>query len=174
MCTIPSLIIPNNFPPSAKIWIFQSISPFQEDLKHNIFQKIQEFLAHWTTHGNFVNGWGNLFLDRFILILADESSITVSGCSRDSLMHFIQELEIRFQFSLLDHQILSFWIENKVLSLHKTNLKDSFDNGIINEETFYFNTVAQSKKEWEENGLLQIKDSWMISKIKGGIFSLPK
>ncbi|MDB5281320.1 MAG: hypothetical protein JWO06_395, partial [Bacteroidota bacterium] len=85
-------IIQNSLPPSSKVWIYQSSRPFSQGETETIRERIKQFVAEWNSHKVGVIGDGELLYDRFIVLMADEQQVGVSGCSIDSSVHFIKTL----------------------------------------------------------------------------------
>ena len=97
--------------------------------------------------------------------MADESATGVSGCSTDSSVRLIKEVETRFNVNLFDRQMLAFIIKDKVQLLPLSQLKYAADNHFINANTIYFNNLVQTKREFESIWMIPIKDSWLAKKV---------
>jgi hypothetical protein len=89
----------------------------------------------------------------------------VSGCSTDSSVRLIKEIEGRFNTQLFDRQQLAFIIKEKVQLLPISQLAFGSDNGFIEPDTLYFNNTVLTKKELEHNWIIPVKSSWLASRI---------
>jgi hypothetical protein len=89
----------------------------------------------------------------------------VSGCSTDSSVRLIKDVEQRFGVHMFDRTTLAFVIKDKVQLLPLSQLQHAFDNGFISADTLYFNNLVQTKVELETNWIVPIKDSWLTRKI---------
>jgi hypothetical protein len=98
--------------------------------------------------------------------MADETGVTVGGCSTDSSVRMIKELERLFGVDFFDRQSLAFMVKDKVQLLPYTQLQYAADHQYIQSDTLYFNNLIATKKELEEGWLVPVKDSWLAGKIK--------
>ena len=163
MIKLPEYIhlLPEDFHPSSRVWIYQSnrLLMMSEALK--LEEMLEEFVAQWNSHGQKVKGFGTLFFGQFIILMADETMAGVSGCSTDSSVRFIKEVEKDFHIQLLDRQLLAFWHKDKVQTLPLSQVTYALENGIINGETLYFNNNANTMANFEEEWLLPVRESWL-------------
>jgi hypothetical protein len=51
---------------------------------------------------------GYLFFGQFIILMADEKATGVSGCSTDSSVRLIKDIEQRFGVNMFDRTTLAF------------------------------------------------------------------
>ncbi|WP_204351865.1 hypothetical protein, partial [Klebsiella variicola] len=68
-----------------------------------------QFVSNWISHGTPVKGYANLLFGQFIILMADETATGVSGCSTDSSVHLMKEIELRFKADLFNRQNLAFY-----------------------------------------------------------------
>jgi hypothetical protein len=159
-------LLPEEFDESSRVWIYQASRLFGITEAFQIEDMMNEFLSSWNSHGAPVKGWANLFFGQFIVLMADEKASMVSGCSTDSSVHLIKEIETRFDVQLFDRQLLAFFIKEKVQLLPLSQLSFAIANGFIQSETLYFNNTVGIKKELETNWIVPVKESWLASRIK--------
>lgn len=114
--------IPADFLPSSRVWIYQCSRLFFLSEALQIEEILEQFVSSWKSHGATVKGYGNLFFGQFIVLMADESAAGVSGCSTDSSVHVIKEIEKLFKVDLFDRQSLAFIIKDKVQLLPLSQL----------------------------------------------------
>ncbi len=93
--------------------------------------------------------------------MADETTAGVSGCSTDSSVHLIKEIEQKFNVQLFERQTLAFVMKEKIELLPLSQLNYAIENNFINADTLYFNNIVQTKKELLENWILPVKESWL-------------
>jgi len=126
---------------------------------------LNDFTGKWLSHGTPVKGGGYLFFGQFIILMADEKATGVSGCSTDSSVRLIKDVEQRFGVNMFDRTTLAFVVKDKVQLLPLSQLQYAFDNRFIDSHTLYFNNLVQTRAELEDNWLVPIKDSWLSKKI---------
>lgn len=96
----------------SKVWVYPSEKELSVEEVYKIQIEIDEFCARWTSHGSQVKASGFVVYNRILLLIADETLAEVSGCSTDSSVRFIQELEQEFQTKLMDRNSI-FIMENQ-------------------------------------------------------------
>jgi hypothetical protein len=158
-------LLPEEFDASSRVWIYQSSRLFTVSEALQIEDLLYAFLGSWNSHGVPVKGYANLFFGQFIILIADEKASLVSGCSTDSSVHLIKDLESHFNVQLFDRQLLAFFINDKVQLLPLSQLESGVRNGFIKPETLYFNNALLTKLELENNWIIPLKDSWLIKRI---------
>ena len=158
-------LIPAGFADDSRIWIYQSNRMFAMDEVLNIEDMLNEFVKSWNSHGIPVKGFATVFFGRFIVLMADETASGVSGCSTDSSVRLIKEIEKKFFVNLFDRQLLAFVIDDKIELLPLSQLKYAIENDFINLETLYFNNTVLNKTELENSWIIPVKESWLNTKI---------
>ena len=159
-------LLPEDFSPSSRVWIYQSSRLFSLSEAFEIEDAINAFCEEWRSHGADVKAYGNLFFGQFVVLIADESQSTVSGCSTDSSVRFIKNLGEQFKADFFDRTTLAFIIKDKVQLLPLSQLNYAVENGFINGDTLYFNNLAATKAQLESDWLIPVKQSWLAKKLK--------
>ncbi|MVT09208.1 hypothetical protein [Chitinophaga tropicalis] len=158
-------ILPANFHPASRVWIYQSNRPFSEQEKLEINEQLHQFTSQWQAHGAPVKGWGQLLFNQVIVLMADESDTAVSGCSTDSSVRVIKSIERQYEVNLFDRLLLGFIVKDKLQPLPLAQLTYAFEKGFIDENTIYLNNTVLTKQELEKNWLIPVKDSWLAKKL---------
>ena len=161
--------LPADFHPSSRVWIYQSSRLFLMSEALAIEPMLEAFLASWNTHGTPVKGFANLLFGQFIVIMADETHAGVSGCSTDSSVRLVKQIEENFKVDMFNRQNLAFIVKDKVQLLPLAQLQYGFDNGFLNQDTLYFNNLVANKAEMLEKWIIPIKDSWLTARIKQSV-----
>ena len=157
--------IPEDFSGDSRVWIYQSSRLFFLSEALQIEELLENFVAQWKSHGTPVKGYANLFFGQFIILMADESAAGVSGCSTDSSVHIIKEIEKLFKVDLFNRQTLAFIIKDKVQLLPLSQLKYAVENNFIDETTTYINNTITTKNELLQSWLIPVKNSWLAKRI---------
>lgn len=154
-------LLPESFSDDSRVWIYQSSRLFTLSEALQIEEMLEHFVKGWNSHGTPVKGFATLFFGQFIILMADETATGVSGCSTDSSVRLIKEIENMFHVSLFDRQTLAFVKNEKVQLIPMNQLNYAVENGFIDGNTLYFNNTILDKKGLEENWLIKAKDSWL-------------
>ena len=161
---IPIHLIPPQFSPSSRIWIYQSSRPFTSAESEQIQKSIDEFISGWTAHGSAVKGAGLIAFDQFIILVADESHTQVSGCSTDSSVHFIKQLQQVWNTDFFNRRSLAFWVQDKVSLVDMSDLPKEMENQTIQAETLYFNNLVATLQDWIHHWMQPAGESWIAQK----------
>jgi len=158
-------LLPGDFAHDSRVWVYQSNRMFSIAEALQIEDLLTDFAKDWKSHGTPVKGYGNLFFGQFIVLMADESATGVSGCSTDSSVRLIKQIEQLHNVNMFDRLLLSFVVKDKVQMLPLSQLNYAVENNFINEETIYFNNIVQTKQELENNWMIPVKKSWLAKKL---------
>ena len=157
--------LPEDFSANSRVWIYQSNRIFFMQEALDMEPMLQDFVAQWKSHGTPVKGFANLFFGRFIVLMADENATGVSGCSTDSSVRLVKEIEKKYNVNLFDRQMLTFYIKEKVELLPLLQLKYAIENKFITEDTLYFDNTVLTKEALENNWIAPVKNTWLANKI---------
>lgn len=157
--------LPANFHDSSRVWIYQSSRVFGMGEVFELEKILSSFTESWNSHGAKVKGYANLFFGQFIVLMADETAAGVSGCSTDSSVRVIKQIEEQFKVSLFDRQQLAFVIKEKVQLLPLSQFGYALENGFITPHTLYFNNLVATKSALENEWIIPVKDSWLKNRI---------
>ncbi len=158
-------LLPTDFHPESRVWIYQASRLFSLGEALEIEEMLQQFTDNWQSHGAKVKGYTNLLFGQFIVIMADETAAGVSGCSTDSSVRLIKSIEEKFAVLMFDRQNLAFVVKDKVQLLPLSQLKYAVENNFINAETIYFNNLVQTKKELINSWMIPVKESWLSKRL---------
>jgi len=159
-------LLPADFNNESKVWIYQSSRLFGIAEAFEIENLLEQFVQNWKSHGTPVKGYANLFYGQFIVIMADETATGVSGCSTDSSVHIIKQIESIFKTDLFNRQLLAFYIQEKVQLLPLTQLQHAVHNGFITGETLYFNNLVATKEQFMQKWLVPVKNTWLRKRLE--------
>ena len=157
--------LPEDFNDNSRVWIYQSSRLFFISEALEMEDMLNEFAASWKSHGAAVKGFANLFFGHFIILIADETSTGVSGCSTDSSVHLIKNIEEKFKVQLFDRQNLAFVVKDKIQLLPLNQFEYAVENNFINADTLYFNNTVLTKKDLIEKWIIPVKDSWLAKRV---------
>ncbi len=158
-------LLDGSFHPESRVWVYQSNRLFSLSEAFDIEDLLKEFTAQWKSHGTPVKGAGYLFFGQFIILMADEKATGVSGCSTDSSVRLIKDIEQRFAVNMFDRTTLTFVVKDKIELLPLSQLQYAVDNAFITADTLYFNNLVQTKEELETQWIIPVKDSWLSNRV---------
>jgi len=158
-------LLDDDFDPASKVWVYQSSRLFTIREALQIEEMINQFAQSWLSHGVPVKGAAYLFFGQFVVLMADETATGVSGCSTDSSVRLIKDIEKTFGVNMFDRLALAFIVKDEVQILPMPQLKYAVEQGFITADTLFFNNVVLTKEDLENNWIIPAKDSWLAKKI---------
>lgn len=151
-----------NMSESSRVWIYQADKELSPHQCMEIKTLLRDFVTNWSAHNKQLMAYGDVFHNRFIVLMADETHAGASGCSIDKATHFIENLGSHYEIDFFDRKLLSYYNNLKqieIISLEQ--LSQFLSEGRIHLETLFFNTLVKTKKEWEENWIIPLNQSWI-------------
>ncbi len=158
-------LIPDDFNDNSRVWIYQCNRLFTLDEALQIEELLEDFTKTWLSHGAKVKGYANLFFGQFIILMADESATGVSGCSTDSSVRLIKNIEQDYNVNLFDRQTLAFVVKERIHLLKMEQLDNAIADEFINADTLYFNNTIQTKNELLTRWIIAVKESWLAKRF---------
>ncbi|HEY8387521.1 MAG TPA: hypothetical protein VIK74_02900 [Parasegetibacter sp.] len=153
--------LPSDFAPSSRVWIYQSSRLFSISEALQIEEILENFVADWKAHGAGVKGYANLLFGQFLVLIADETTTHVSGCSTDSSVRMVKKIEELFNVNMFDRQSLAFFVKEKVEIIPMQQVKYALQNGFITPDTLYFNNLVSTKEQLENEWIIPVSRSWI-------------
>ena len=157
--------LPHDFSSNSRVWIYQSNRIFTLHEAFQIEDILKTFVTTWQSHGTPVTGYANLFFGQFIVLIADERATGVSGCSTDSSVRMIKDIEQLYNVHLFDRQLLAFVAKERVQLIPMAQLNYAIQNNFISGDSLYFNNTVQDLSELKARWLIPVKDSWLARRV---------
>jgi hypothetical protein len=90
----------------SRVWVYQSDRSFSDSEVETINVMCSDFIKGWAAHGSPLKASFEV-IDKFFLVLAvDQNVALASGCSIDSSVKFIKELEIKVKINFFNRMNL--------------------------------------------------------------------
>ena len=162
-------LIPENFSKNTRVWIYQSSRLFTLSEALQLEEELKQFGENWLSHGASVNASCFLFFGYFIILMADEAEITVSGCSTDSSVRFVKNIEQSYNVSLFDRTNLAFIVKDKIELLPISQVNYAIQNGYISDSTLFFDNAIQDISAFKNKWIVPLADSWLGKRLNNKI-----
>ena len=156
----------SHLPAGSRVWIYQADRAFTPAEAETIKPAINTFVSQWLAHKAKVIGDGALFYDRFVVLVADEEKLQVSGCSIDSSVRFIKELGTRYQVNFFDRFYTCYWDNEKVEGANFETFKTKVSQGLISADTIVFNNLVNTISGLQNDWQLPLAKSWQNKFLK--------
>lgn len=151
--------------PASRVWIYQSTRPFLPEEQQRISMETAAFARSWTAHNQQLKAWGGVVEDRFVVLMVDESMTNASGCSIDTSVHFIQELEKKFGLELFNRLLLTYKGDDGLHTIALDDLAKLYQTGGIDEDTLVVNTLVTDKADFDASFFQPLKENWAFGRV---------
>jgi hypothetical protein len=149
-----------NLPNNSRVWIYQSDREFTHKEIEFIASKAEVFINTWTRHGDDLKGSFTIKYNRFLVLAVDETFNNVSGCSIDSSVRFIKQLENELQLDLMNKMNITFKDDANINLVKLADFQKFAKEKKITSETIVFNNMVTTKQDFESNWEIPAKESW--------------
>ncbi len=150
----------NELPDSSRIWIYQSNRSFTDLELQEITSNLEAFITQWTAHGADLKASFEIKYKRFITLALDQQLNAATGCSIDSSVKFIQELEKKYNVDLLDKMNVSYKQGEFVAYKTLTDFIKMAKEKAVSKNTIVFNNLVTNKGEYLSDWEVPASDSW--------------
>ncbi|GEO23146.1 hypothetical protein [Cyclobacterium qasimii] len=151
----------DKMPKDSKIWIYQSDRPFDEQEKTWIISKLVAFCNQWNTHGAEMPSSFDLKYDQFIILSVDQSQMGASGCSIDSSVRVIREIEVKLNINLLDSGKVAYLEGENVKVAFLPEIKNHVVEGSLKSNSKMFNPSVNKIADLNDKWLIEAEKSWL-------------
>lgn len=148
-------------PATARIWIYQADRKINPEEENIISKKLLDFCQRWNSHGSLMPTSYDIKYNKFIILSVDESQMGASGCSIDSSVKTLKEIEAETGINLLNQGKISFLKEDEITTTTLPEVKKYIASGVLEQETVIFNPLVDKKQDLEEKWLIPAKESWL-------------
>lgn len=149
-----------SLPETSRIWIYQANRSFSKEELCEVKSALDAFIKDWTAHGQNLNAGYEIRYNRFIVLGLDQTLSSASGCSIDASVHFIQELEKKYNVELLDKMNVSYKQGDYVAYKSLVDFKKMAKSKAVSGNTVVFNNLVATKGEYLEHWEVPASESW--------------
>ena len=151
----------SNIPDNSRVWVYTSNREFTADEVTQIEDQGNTFVNDWKVHGTPLEAGFKVVYNRFLVVAVNENVAGASGCSIDSSVGFMKNLEKQFGVSLLDKLNLAFHGEkNTIEVLPMFDFQEKIQNGGIHSQTIVFNNLVETLAEFRNSWEVALENSW--------------
>ena len=142
--------------PDSKVWVYVAKQPIAEPLFGDILTLGNSFVKDWAAHGTELDARFSILNNQVIVLAVDQSNQQATGCSIDSSVQFIKQLDQKYQLDLFERmRVLHKSDSGDIQTAHLQKL-----NGELKQNTLVFDhladTVGSLKTAWKT-----ASDTWV-------------
>ncbi|KIA92628.1 ABC transporter ATPase [Pedobacter kyungheensis] len=149
-----------SFSPQSRVWIYQSDRKFTSVEENQILNKLAAFTNQWKAHGNELLAKAEIRYGFFIILTVDESQAGVTGCSIDSSVRLIKEIETEYHVDLFNRFNIAYRVDDEVKVQGKEDFETLVNIKQVTPETIVFNNMVQTLAELDSKWEVPFKNSW--------------
>ena len=134
----------------ARVWVYTSEQAFSDELSVALSNRLTSFLGTWQAHRQDLKASFTILYQHFIVVAVDEAEVSVSGCSIDTLQHFMQSLPVDFT----EASTLAITKERNTPPskfLHFQSITTALQKGEVSPDDYMFYTLVNTKKDIEQS-----------------------
>ena len=129
-------------PDDARLWAYALDRELTDDEVGKAATILDTFVSNWTSHQAPVDGCYEIVDARFV-VMAGHSSDGVSGCSTDSSVRAIKEIEAAFGLNAFDRTLVYFRNGGgAVVAVARSDFQELVANGHVDDGTVVFDTTV--------------------------------
>lgn len=144
----------------SEVWVFQSSLAIVDQKAEEILGESKKFAVQWSSHGTALEATAALCYDHFLIFIVNGKE-GPSGCSKDSLTHFMQALGKHHGIDFFNRMdVLHRGVGGNLIGANLNDLKGMHERNEITIDTMVFNNLVKNKLEFLNKWEVPVKDSW--------------
>lgn len=147
--------------PQSRVWIYQANRKFDSMEEKTVANLLEDFCGKWNAHGEPLKSSFKIDKSQFVIMAVDEDFHNPSGCSIDSSVGVMRQIQAITGVDLLDRTKVPFYIDGHIELIPLTELKSGFASGRLQASTPTFNTLVATLAELENKWQIPSEKSWM-------------
>lgn len=155
-----------NLPDQSRLWMYAANREMNFEECQEINKALQNFTQHWTSHDMPIQAGAVIWYNRIILIAANESFQSVSGCGIDKSVKLMKDLGAQFGIDFFNRLQILVKQNNGLTGYTKDGLQKALDTDELNEQSLVFNPMVQTLGDFREKGFVPLHQFWMAKQLK--------
>ena len=166
-----SLVAFERLPDTARLWCFGSDRDLTASESETLTGSIAAFVDRWTAHDHRLAAGFDWVDGRFLLVAVDEGVAEASGCSIDSLLRQLQELESKLSAGLADGRLIWYRAaDGQVRSVTRDEFRSLAGEKRVGLDTPVFDLSLTRVGDLRSGGFERpASESWHARYLPGGV-----
>lgn len=145
---------------NSKVWVYLSNRMFTEDELVEMDILLKNFIEQWTAHKQELKASFTVYGNCAVILSVDQSLNDASGCSIDSSVREIRDLESKFNVELFNRNLVAFNKQGKFEIVEMEKFRELLSQNTIDENTIVLNTLIETKGDVELDFAIPLHSSW--------------
>jgi hypothetical protein len=149
-------------PATSRVWVYQANRTLNEKELNIIEDVLTNFISRWHSHGAELKASFKIAYQKFIILAVDTTTNLPSGCSIDSSVAVLKEIENTIKIDLFDRVNIPFLEEdNQIFTINLKDIAQAVSSGKVQPQTITFNNMVDNKEKFENEWLVTAESSWL-------------
>ncbi len=153
--------MPNN----ARTWVYAANRTLTGSEQQQMLETLSAFTTDWTAHNNSLKAEAAILYNQFVVVMVDEAFNEIGGCSIDKSIQLLKALGAQHGVDFFNRFLTYVLNENEVLMYTKQSLQEAISKGLVDQDTFVFNHLVQSKADLTNNWIQHLKQNWISKQL---------
>jgi hypothetical protein len=164
----------DQLPDHSRIWIYQSNRTLTPQEKQQASTALRSFCENWTAHQQMLKTSFSIEHDQFIILATDEDYHQPSGCSIDSSVRALKELQASLGLDLFDRTKVAFLVDGRVVTHPLPRLKAIFEAGELGSDTLTFDNLVPSRGDLARRWKVAVEKTWLVKYLPNSALASEK
>ena len=151
----------NELPDHSRIWIYQASRKLSQQEKQLAEAALKEFCEGWVAHQQPLKTSFSIEHDQFIVLATDEDYHLPSGCSIDSSVRALKDLQAQLGVDLFDRANVAFLTGDSVVTHPLARLKALFESGTLTAGSITFDNLVPSRGDLIRRWKTPVEKTWL-------------
>ncbi|MFN3998004.1 hypothetical protein [Algoriphagus sp.] len=148
-------------PEYSRVWVYQADQKLSETDEKIVQERMKAFCEGWNTHGNLMPTSFEIVESQILILAVDESNLGASGCSIDSSVRTLRELEKALNINFTDQGKISLKKSSGEMKvIPALGVKSRVSSGEIDLHTEVINPSIRIKADLQ-NLWQPVRNSWL-------------
>lgn len=130
---------------TSRVWIYTLERRLDATEENYLREQLKSFISQWVAHGKELTADADIVNSAFIVISADESKVSASGCSIDTQVHFLKNLSKELGIDFFNRMIFYSTNGDDLIKSDLSSLADLPDRLFFDPMV---GSLGELRKEW--------------------------
>ena len=151
----------DQMPDESRIWIYQSNRRLTHEEGMALQITTNQFISGWNAHGHILTAGFEFLFNHFLVLSVDESVQVASGCSIDTSVALVRQLNDTFGVDFLDRTKIATKVDEEVVLFELAAINGAVETGKLTSESLVFNNLCPTLGEFRSNWLVPASQTWL-------------
>ncbi len=151
----------NEIEKDGRIWFYGANRRLIEDEKALIEKELDAFCANWAAHGEKLKCGYSIENNQFLLLAVDEGVAHASGCSIDSSVAIIRNLDESLKLDLFNRLNVFLLNGDNVKTVSHQEVKEMINSSQLDADSQLVNTLPKNMGDWLDRSNVLLSESWL-------------